>query len=206
MTALRAKYVYRFWRPVTTIDPAAVTDDEFGPVPGQQRDGEPGDHRTSRLAAAPDHTESSRVSERARGDHVGDGPGVQHVSRHEPDRSRRSRVRSLRACRKPERCPSLSRCPATCAKRSSTPACGRAALPLLDRRRCRYRAQDRTLRSHARLPTRRLARNGSGCGQRAPQAAAAKIGFAAPKRETRPPMFGVAENVSATQWREPVLE
>jgi hypothetical protein len=40
MTALRAKYVYLFWRPVTAIDPAAVTDDEFGPVPGYN-DGNP---------------------------------------------------------------------------------------------------------------------------------------------------------------------
>jgi PAP2 superfamily len=31
---LHAKYHYLFWRPVTAIDPTAVTNDGFGPVPG----------------------------------------------------------------------------------------------------------------------------------------------------------------------------
>jgi hypothetical protein len=34
MSALYAKYHYLFWRPVTAIDPTAVTADSFGPVPG----------------------------------------------------------------------------------------------------------------------------------------------------------------------------
>jgi len=34
MSGLHAKYHYLFWRPVTAIDPAAVTTDGFGPVPG----------------------------------------------------------------------------------------------------------------------------------------------------------------------------
>jgi hypothetical protein len=34
MSALYAKYTYVFWRPVTAIDPSAVTADGFGPVPG----------------------------------------------------------------------------------------------------------------------------------------------------------------------------
>ena len=34
MSALHAKYHYLFWRPVTAIDPSAVTADGFGPVPG----------------------------------------------------------------------------------------------------------------------------------------------------------------------------
>jgi hypothetical protein len=34
MSALYAKYHYLFWRPVTAIDPSAVIDDGFGPVPG----------------------------------------------------------------------------------------------------------------------------------------------------------------------------
>jgi VCPO second helical-bundle domain len=34
MSALHAKYHYLFWRPVTVIDPYAVTADGFGPVPG----------------------------------------------------------------------------------------------------------------------------------------------------------------------------
>jgi VCPO second helical-bundle domain len=34
MSALHAKYHYLFWRPVTAIDPTAVTADGFGPVPG----------------------------------------------------------------------------------------------------------------------------------------------------------------------------
>jgi hypothetical protein len=34
IAGLYAKYHYRFWRPVTAIDPTAVTADGFGPVPG----------------------------------------------------------------------------------------------------------------------------------------------------------------------------
>jgi hypothetical protein len=34
MSALHAKYHYLFWRPVTAIDPTAVTADGYGPVPG----------------------------------------------------------------------------------------------------------------------------------------------------------------------------
>src|SRR5204862_642971 len=34
MSTLHAKYHYLFWRPVTAIDPTAVTVDGFGPVPG----------------------------------------------------------------------------------------------------------------------------------------------------------------------------
>jgi len=40
MSALYAKYHYLFWRPVTAIDPTAVTADGFGPVPGHD-DGNP---------------------------------------------------------------------------------------------------------------------------------------------------------------------
>jgi hypothetical protein len=40
MSVLYAKYYYLFWRPVTTIDPSAVTADGFGPVPGYD-DGNP---------------------------------------------------------------------------------------------------------------------------------------------------------------------
>jgi hypothetical protein len=34
MSGLHAKYHYLLWRPVTAIDPSAVTTDGFGPVPG----------------------------------------------------------------------------------------------------------------------------------------------------------------------------
>jgi hypothetical protein len=34
MSTMHAKYHYLFWRPVTAIDPSAVTADSFGPVPG----------------------------------------------------------------------------------------------------------------------------------------------------------------------------
>ncbi len=40
MSALHAKYHYVFWRPVTAIDPSAVSADGFGPVPGYD-DGNP---------------------------------------------------------------------------------------------------------------------------------------------------------------------
>jgi hypothetical protein len=36
MSGLQAKYHYLFWRPVTAIDPSAVTADGFGPVPGYE--------------------------------------------------------------------------------------------------------------------------------------------------------------------------
>jgi PAP2 superfamily len=41
MATFDAKYHYLFWRPVTVIDPTAVTTDGFGPVPGYN-DGNPG--------------------------------------------------------------------------------------------------------------------------------------------------------------------
>jgi vanadium-dependent haloperoxidase-like protein len=34
MSTMHAKYHYLFWRPVTAVDPSAVTADGFGPVPG----------------------------------------------------------------------------------------------------------------------------------------------------------------------------
>src|SRR5207237_4520898 len=34
ISCLFAKYHYLFWRPVTAIDPTAVTADGFGPIPG----------------------------------------------------------------------------------------------------------------------------------------------------------------------------
>jgi hypothetical protein len=40
ITGLSAKYHYLFWRPVTAIDPSAVSADGFGPVPGYD-DGNP---------------------------------------------------------------------------------------------------------------------------------------------------------------------
>jgi hypothetical protein len=40
MSTLHAKYHYLFWRPVTAIDPSAVTSDGFGSVPGYD-DGNP---------------------------------------------------------------------------------------------------------------------------------------------------------------------
>jgi hypothetical protein len=40
MSGLHGKYHYLFWRPVTAIDPTAVTADGFGPIPGYD-DGNP---------------------------------------------------------------------------------------------------------------------------------------------------------------------
>jgi len=40
ISCLFAKYYYLFWRPVTAIDPTAVTADGFGPIPGYD-DGNP---------------------------------------------------------------------------------------------------------------------------------------------------------------------
>jgi hypothetical protein len=36
MSQMHAKYRYLFWRPVTAIDPTAVTSDGLGPVPGYE--------------------------------------------------------------------------------------------------------------------------------------------------------------------------
>jgi hypothetical protein len=59
ITTLHWKYAFLFWRPVTAIDPTAVTADGFGPVPGYD-DGNP---RTAEeigwrpLLATPNHPE-----------------------------------------------------------------------------------------------------------------------------------------------------
>jgi hypothetical protein len=59
MAGLHAKYHYLFWRPVTAIDPTAVTADGFGPVPGYD-DGNPAtDEQTGwrPLLTTPNHPE-----------------------------------------------------------------------------------------------------------------------------------------------------
>jgi VCPO second helical-bundle domain len=59
MSTLYAKYHYLFWRPVTAIDPTAVTADGFGPVPGYD-DGNPAtaEHTGWRpLLTTPNHPE-----------------------------------------------------------------------------------------------------------------------------------------------------
>jgi hypothetical protein len=59
MSTLYAKYYYLFWRPVTAIDPTAVTADGFGPVPGYD-DGNPAtaEHTGWRpLLTTPNHPE-----------------------------------------------------------------------------------------------------------------------------------------------------
>jgi hypothetical protein len=63
MSCFRAKYHYRFWRPVTAIngslDPTAVTNDGFGPVPGYE-DGNPATVEQSGwrpLLTTPNHPE-----------------------------------------------------------------------------------------------------------------------------------------------------
>jgi hypothetical protein len=59
MSALHAKYHYLFWRPVTVIDPTAVTNDGFGPVPGFD-DGNPATVELSGwrpLLTTPNHPE-----------------------------------------------------------------------------------------------------------------------------------------------------
>ena len=58
IAVMNAKYHYLFWRPVTAIDPTAVTPDGFGPVPGYD-DGNLSTTEQTRLAAAPRHTEPS---------------------------------------------------------------------------------------------------------------------------------------------------
>jgi VCPO second helical-bundle domain len=59
MATWHAKYHYLFWRPVTAIDPAAVTADGYGPVPGYH-DGNPattGQAGWRPLLTTPNHPE-----------------------------------------------------------------------------------------------------------------------------------------------------
>ena len=59
MSVLNAKYRFLFWRPVTAINPTAVTADGFGPVPGFD-DGNPGtieDPGWQPLITTPNHPE-----------------------------------------------------------------------------------------------------------------------------------------------------
>jgi len=59
MSTWHAKYHYLFWRPVTAIDPAAVTADGYGPVPGYH-DGNPattGQAGWRPLLTTPNHPE-----------------------------------------------------------------------------------------------------------------------------------------------------
>jgi len=59
MSAFHAKYHYLFWRPVTAIDPSAVTTDGYGPVPGYH-DGNPattGQAGWRPLLTTPNHPE-----------------------------------------------------------------------------------------------------------------------------------------------------
>jgi vanadium-dependent haloperoxidase-like protein len=59
ISGMSAKYQYLFWRPVTAIDPTAVTADGFGPVPGFD-DGNPATAQQigwRPLLATPNHPE-----------------------------------------------------------------------------------------------------------------------------------------------------
>ena len=59
MSVLNSKYRFLFWRPVTAINPTAVTADGFGPVPGFD-DGNPRtteDPSWQPLVATPNHPE-----------------------------------------------------------------------------------------------------------------------------------------------------
>jgi hypothetical protein len=59
ISVMHWKYEFLFWRPVTAIDPLAVTDDGFGPVPGFD-DGNPGTSEEvgwRPLVATPNHPE-----------------------------------------------------------------------------------------------------------------------------------------------------
>jgi hypothetical protein len=59
IAVMNAKYHYLFWRPVTAINPTAVTADGFGPVPGFD-DGNPAtleDTTWQPLATTPNHPE-----------------------------------------------------------------------------------------------------------------------------------------------------
>jgi hypothetical protein len=59
ISVMHWKYTFLFWRPVTAIDPSAVTADGFGPVPGFD-DGNPGTFEEAGwrpLIATPNHPE-----------------------------------------------------------------------------------------------------------------------------------------------------
>ena len=65
IAVMNAKYHYLFWRPVSAIDPTAVSPDGFGPVPGYD-DGNPATVEQTGLAAAPRDAEPSRIPGGAR--------------------------------------------------------------------------------------------------------------------------------------------
>ena len=59
ISVMNSKYRFLFWRPVTAIDPSAVVDDGFGPVPGYD-DGNPATVEEAGwrpLATTPNHPE-----------------------------------------------------------------------------------------------------------------------------------------------------
>jgi hypothetical protein len=152
MSALYAKYHYLFWRPVTAVDPTAVTADGFGPMPRLRRR-ESGDGRANGLAAAPDDAEPPGVPRRARRDHVGDGRGLQHLPRHEPHRPCRARFRPRGTGRQLERGAAVRHAERPAPRDHQRPRLGGPALPLLGRRRCRPRPQGGQVRPQPRLPT-----------------------------------------------------
>ena len=65
ISVMYAKYHYLFWRPVTAIDPTAVSRRRLRPL-ARLRRRQPGDRGAARLAAASRHAQPSRVPGRAR--------------------------------------------------------------------------------------------------------------------------------------------
>ena len=159
MSDLHGEYHYLFWRPVTAIngslDPTAVTNDGFGPVPGYN-DGNPATVEQAGwrpLLTTPNHPEypsahgtlTSAMAEVFRAV-LGTNRIDLNIHGFDPA-GPAGNLNAVTALRHDERPPPRDH------QRSTL---GRAALPALDRRRDRPGSAGRELRPQARLPTCRV--------------------------------------------------
>ena len=157
MSTLNAKYRFLFWRPVTAIDPSAVSADGYGPVPGFD-DGNSADGRGAWLATAAGDSEPSRVPVGACDEHLGDGRSVRRVPRHRRDRSRPPRLRPRRRGRELRRRSPLRHGRPAASRDHRSSDLGRSPLPVLGRGRRRPGTEDRSLRPQPLIQAGQLSR------------------------------------------------
>ena len=155
MSTLYAKYHYLYWRPVTAIDPTAVTADGCGPVPGYD-DGNPGTAEQTGwrpLLTTPNHPEypaAHGVITSAMAEVFSTFLGTNQIDLDIHGLRRR------RTGREPERGTALRHAQRPPPRDHRRPVLGGAALPLLRPRRRRLRPQGREIRPQACLSTHRL--------------------------------------------------
>ena len=126
ISVMHAKYHYLFWRPVSAIDPTAVSPDGYGPVPGYD-DGNPATVEQAGwrpLLATPNHPEYPAAHGSLTGAMADVFSAFLGSRSHQPGRPR---LRSQRPRRQPERGAALQHAPTTSGPRSSTHASGAAS-------------------------------------------------------------------------------